>query len=97
MADGYKVTPDQLKQGSSQITKFAEQIGVQLDNTRKQAAGLAEGWTGQAAGNFANAMKKFDDAAKSQQGALKELATLLDKAGTAYAQTEADIQRAFQQ
>ena len=96
MATGYfKVTPEELKQGSSNLRQVAGQILDQLSSSQREVQRLASSWEGAAQAQFDALMKEWDAGAKQVQQALDNTSNLLGKVGDEYAQTEAAAKATF--
>jgi len=92
---GYRVTPEELHQGSRNLISFADNIHNELDNTRREVERLGAGWEGASAQSFSELMAKWKVLSDQQQENLRDIAQVLSKAGDAYAQTEQSVGQAF--
>jgi WXG100 family type VII secretion target len=93
--NAYKVTPEDLHNGQTNLTNFAEKIAAELEGTRNEVSRLGSGWEGTSAQTFADLMAKWKTLADQQQQNLRDIAVVLGKAGDAYADTERSVGQAF--
>lgn len=96
---GYlKVTAEELNTVSAQLQSSAAQIADENTRALGMVNGLVgQGWEGAASGQFSQLFQQWKTSADQMQEALQGISGLLDKAGTMYAQTEAQIQQSMTQ
>jgi WXG100 family type VII secretion target len=91
-----KVTPEQLHQLSGNVGRGAADIDGTLRVLGGQIAPLVAGdWGGQAAVQFHAMWDQWQQAARQLGESLQGISTLLDNAGTSYAQAESAIASTF--
>jgi WXG100 family type VII secretion target len=91
-----KVTAEELHQVASQLSSTASQVASE----NAQALGLVnalvgQGWEGAASGQFDALFTQWKTSADKLIESLTGISTLLNNAGTAYADTEASIARSM--
>lgn len=84
----FKVTPEELKAGSTKLGGVAGNIRTELDAAKSEAERLGGGWTGGAQVSFEGLMSQWNDIAGKQQENLHQIADLLSKAADGYADAE---------
>ena len=89
------VTPAQLQALSARTAGSSDAIAGELAGLRAALAPLGSDWAGQAALAFTTLIDDWARGADSLQQALTGIATLLSRAGGAYAQAEAQIASSF--
>lgn len=93
---GLKVTPSQLETLSSAVARVSGDVRGSHQSLRAQLSPLfgAE-WSGTAAAQFTALYEQFDTHARGMSDALDGIGQLLARAGTAYADVEAQIASSF--
>lgn len=91
----FKVTPEELRTGSTKLTGVANNIRGELDSAKAEASRLGGGWTGGAQVSFENLMQQWNDLASRQQENLHQIADLLNKSADGYAAAEDSASSAF--
>lgn len=94
---GYlKVTAEELNTVSRQLEVAAAQIADENGRAMGLVNGLVgQGWEGAASGQFAQLFHQWKQGADQMQQALHGISSLLNNAGTLYAQTEQQIQQSL--
>lgn len=93
-----KVTADELNSVASQLHTTSAQIADENARAMSMVNGLVgQGWEGAASGQFATLFQQWKTSADQMQEALQGIGTLLDNAGSLYAQTEQQIQQSMTQ
>jgi WXG100 family type VII secretion target len=91
-----KVTAEELEQLSTRLGAGASSIQEQLDSLRNSVAPLVGGdWAGTASDRFNALWTEWQSGARQIHEALTGLSSLLQGAGQAYAQTEAQIAKSM--
>jgi WXG100 family type VII secretion target len=94
--DGIKVTPQSLHSNASTVNGRAGDVQGIQDGLNKQLGGLVGGeWAGNASAQFDALWQKYNQGAKQMIEALRGIGTLLNQAGTAYADAESAIAKTF--
>lgn len=93
---GLKVTPSQLEALSGAVARVSGDVRGSHQSLRTQLSPLfgAE-WSGTAAVQFTALYEQFDTHARGMSDALDGIGQLLARAGTAYADVEAQIASSF--
>ncbi|MCS4276678.1 WXG100 family type VII secretion target [Mycetocola sp. BIGb0189] len=95
MAD-IRVSSESLVAGSARLTAGSQQIEGLLGELRGVVNGLGGDWTGTGSAAFADLYEEFNSSGQRLQHALTGISDLLNKAGAYYAESEANVTRAFQ-
>jgi WXG100 family type VII secretion target len=95
MAGGIRVTPEQLRQISSQLNKGAGEIERILGQLGGAVQPLAADWQGTAQAQFQELWSKWQRSSAQLKESLVGIGNLTQQAAAIYEQSEADITRAF--
>ena len=91
-----RVTPDQLQTMSGGVARSSGEIRGMQQTLRSQLSPLfGTDWTGAAAAQFGSLYDQFDQHARGLSDALDGIGQLLGKAGSSYADVEAQIASSF--
>ena len=91
-----KVTPAQLETLGGTTLRTSGDVRTQHQTLKSQLAPLfGADWSGSAAATFTTLYESFDSHAKGLSDALDGIATLLQRAGAAYASTESQVTSSF--
>lgn len=93
--DGYSVSSADLGTHSSDIAQMAEEIDLLMQRMKGKLANLQSNWTGKGANQYAALNAEWAKAQTKVRTALSEIGVAVGSAGTAYAQVEADVVKAF--
>ncbi len=95
MAD-LRVTPSQLAELAGAVSRVSAQVRDEHQGLKARLAPLfGTDWSGAAAGQFTALYEQFDAHARGMSDALDGIGALLARAGTAYADVEAQIAASF--
>ncbi len=92
---GIKVTPEQLRSVSSQLSAGASNIEGQLGQLTSAVSPLGSDWAGPAQARFQELWAQWQRSAKSLNEALLGISRLTNQASQAYQSTEDAIARSF--
>jgi WXG100 family type VII secretion target len=96
MSLGLRVTPDQLQALSGTVSRTSADVRGAHQSLRGQLSALfGADWSGAAATQFAALYDQFDQHAKGLSDALDGIGALLGRAGSTYADVEAQIASSF--
>lgn len=90
MTQGFQGTPEQFTQAEKQVTEVRVTMDKNLSALRDNIESTRAGWSGKAAGAFANVMHRFDEDGRRLNEALQRIASLLEEAGSKYERSEAE-------
>ena len=91
-----RVTPDQLQTMSAGVARSSGEIRGMQQTLRSQLSPLfGTDWTGAAVVQFETLYDEFDQHARGLSDALDGIGQLLGKAGSSYADVEAQIASSF--
>jgi len=93
--DGYSVNSADLGTHSSDIAQMAEEIDLLMQRMKGKLTTLQASWTGKGANQYAALNAEWTKAQTKVRTALGEIGVAVGSAGTAYAQVEADVVKAF--
>jgi WXG100 family type VII secretion target len=93
---GLRVTPAQLETLGGSVGRVSADVRAQHQSLRGQLSPLfGADWSGAAAARFAALYEQFDLHARGMSDALDGIGMLLGRAGSAYAEVEAQIATSF--
>lgn len=91
-----KVTPETLHSNAATVNARAGDVSGIQKGLNSQLGGLVGGeWAGKSAAQFDALWQKYNKGAEDMIEALRGISTLLNNAGTAYAEAEAAITKTF--
>lgn len=91
-----KVTSEELASTSAQLTAGSQEIDSQLTSMHNLVQSLVDAdWQGAASTSFQSLYQEWNTSAANLQQSLEGIASLLASAGTAYADTEQQIQQSM--
>ncbi|MFC6703890.1 WXG100 family type VII secretion target [Flexivirga alba] len=93
--DGYAVNAAQLGQHSLDIGQIGQEIDTLMQVMKGKLATLQASWTGQGANQYASLNHEWTKAQSRVRTALADIGNTVGSAGTAYAQVETDVVKAF--
>ncbi|RNI23855.1 WXG100 family type VII secretion target [Flexivirga caeni] len=93
--DGYSVSSAELSTHSTDIGAMAEDIDLLMQRMKGKLTTLQATWTGKGANQYAALNEEWSKAQTKVRTALAEIGVAVGSAGTAYAQVEADVVKAF--
>lgn len=93
--DGYSVSSADLSTHSSDIAQMAEEIDLLMQRMKGKLTNLQASWSGKGANQYAALNAEWAKAQTKVRTALSEIGVAVGSAGTAYAQVEADVVKAF--
>ena len=95
MAGAISVTPDQLQQIGGQLIKGAAEVESILASLASHVAPLQGDWVGEAQQQFEALWVEWQNSARGIHDALTGIATLTQRAATAYEANERGIAASF--
>lgn len=96
MVSGIKVTPESLHSNAATVNARAGDVEGLQKGLNSQLGGLVGGeWAGNASAQFDALWQKYNQGAQQMIEALRGIGTLLNNAGTAYADAESAIAKTF--
>lgn len=93
--DGYTVNAAQLDQHSLDIGQVGNEIDTLMQLMKGKLATLQSSWTGKGANQYAALHEEWSKAQTRVRTALADIGNTVGSAGTAYAQVETDVVKAF--
>ena len=93
--EGYAVNAAQLGQHSLDIGQIGNEIDNLMQLMKGKLATLQASWTGQGANQYAALNQEWTSAQARVRTALLDIGNTVGSAGTAYAQVETDVVKAF--
>lgn len=93
--DGYTVNAAQLDQHSLDIGQIGNEIDTLMQLMKGKLATLQASWTGKGANQYATLHEEWSKAQTRVRTALGDIGNTVGSAGTAYAQVETDVVKAF--
>lgn len=93
--DGYSVNAAHLDQHSLDIGQIGGEIDRLMQLMKGKLATLQASWTGQGANQYASLQEEWSKAQGRVRTALGDIGNTVGTAGTAYAQVETDVVKAF--
>ena len=93
---GLKVTPEQLQSLAGSVGRTSADVRGSHQSLKGQLSPLfGADWSGTAAAQFTALYEQFDTHAKGLSDALDGIGQLMNRAGSTYAQVEAQIASSF--
>lgn len=92
---GYTVNAADLDQHSLDIGQIGEEIDRLMQLMKGKLTTLQASWTGQGANQYASLHHEWNQAQAKVRTALGDIGNTVGSAGTAYAQVETDVVKAF--
>lgn len=92
---GYSVNAADLGRHSTDIAQIAEDIDLLMQRMKTRLATLQATWTGQGANQYAALNAEWTKAQTKVRTALGDIGLAVGSAGTAYAQVETEVVKAF--
>lgn len=92
---GYSVNAAELGQHSLDIGQIGQEIDTLMQLMKGKLGVLQASWTGQGANQYAALHHEWTKAQTKVRTALADIGTTVGSAGTAYAQVETDVVKAF--
>jgi WXG100 family type VII secretion target len=92
----FRVTPDQLEAMGATVGRVSGEVRAQHERLRGRLGPLfGADWAGSAAAQFNALYEQFDLHARGMSDALDGIGQLLGRAGSTYAQAEAQVTASF--
>lgn len=95
MGSEIKVTFGAVEQAAADIDAARARITAQLEELRRHLAPVVSSWTGDAAGRYDEAQRRWDRSAADLTETLQRIEVLVVRAGAGYRSVEADNARRF--
>lgn len=93
--DGYTVTAADLTRHSGDIAEIGKEIDHLMSVMKGKLATLQASWTGKGANQYAALHQEWNNAQQKVVVALHDIGVTVGSAGSAYAQVETDVVKAF--
>lgn len=93
--EGYTVNAHELTRHSGDIAQIGKEIDLLMQAMKGKLATLQASWSGQGANQYAALHAEWTKAQTKVRVALSDIGVTVGSAGTAYAQVETDVVKAF--
>lgn len=94
-ASAYTVDSAQIEQHGATVASISQQIEEAMSTMRAKLDSLQGTWKGQAAMQYADLQREWEQAQERVRSTLDDIGVALRSAGHTYSQTEADVAASF--